>query len=431
MDWQLAGLIFVFLLFGLLLAGIWISVGLGMVGVLGLLLVDPNAVRGIGVITWDTLENFVLTAVPLFIFMGSIILHSGISSRFYRGLSAWLDSIPGGLAHSNVLACTIFAAISGSSVATAAAIGAIAIPEMEKRGYDRSLTYGSLAAGGTLGILIPPSIAFILYGATIGESVARLFIAGVIPGLILSSLFLLYVGSRTFFNPQMVPRAEARTTWKERARGLVAVLPIFALMFVVLGSIYLGVATPTEAAALGVSGALLISFLYGRLSRETLRNSLDDAIKTNSMILFIVVGAQIMSYALVSAGIPRAMVALITGLEVQPVVIFSFLCFMYILLGCFMDAISLMLLTLPVVYPVITALGFDPVWFGVQLVILLEVGLITPPVGMNLFVIQGMAKQPLNIVARGAFPFVILMLIMVVLLTFFPNLALWLPAKMM
>jgi C4-dicarboxylate transporter DctM subunit len=431
MDWQISGLIFMALLFGLLLAGIWIAVGLGLVGIIGLLIVDPSSIRGVGLITWDTLENFVLTAVPLFIFMGSIILHSGISSRFYKGLSTWLDYVPGGLAHSNILACTIFAAISGSSVATAAAIGAIAIPEMEARGYNRALTYGSLAAGGTLGILVPPSIAFILYGATIGESVARLFIAGVIPGLILSALFILYVGMRTLFRPQLVPKVEVRATWKERFRGLSAILPIFALMFVVLGSIYLGVATPTEAAALGVTGALLIAFLYRRLTRELLKNSLNDAIKTNSMILFIVVGAQIMSYALVTAGIPRAMVALITGLKVEPVVIFSFLCVMYLILGCFMDAISLMLLTLPVVYPVMMALGYNPVWFGVVLVLLLEIGLITPPVGMNLFVIQGMAKQPLGIVARGAFPFVILMLIMVVLLTLSPNLALWLPAKMM
>lgn len=431
MDWQSSALIFLILLFGLLFAGIWIAVGLGMVGILGLLIIDPSSIRGVGVITWVTLENFVLTAVPLFIFMGAIILHSGISSGFYKGLSSWLDSVPGGLAHSNVLACTIFAAVSGSSVATAAAIGAIAIPEMEKRGYDRALTCGSLAAGGTLGILIPPSIAFILYGATIGESVARLFIAGLIPGLILSALFLTYVAARTFFNPHLVPKAEIQATWSERFRSLISVLPIFALMFLVLGSIYLGVATPTEAAALGVSGALLISLISGRLTWKLLKESLNDAIKTNSMILFIVVGAQIMSYALVTAGIPRALVALITGLQVEPVVIFSFLCVMYLILGCFMDAISLMLLTLPVVYPVMVALGYDPVWFGVVLVILLEVGLITPPVGMNLFVIQGMAKQPLGVVARGALPFVLLMLIMIVLLTLFPNLALWLPAKMM
>ncbi|MBW2146081.1 MAG: TRAP transporter large permease [Deltaproteobacteria bacterium] len=431
MDWQLTSLLLVVLLFSFLLAGVWIAVGLGMVGILGLLVIDPSTIRGVGVITWDTLNSFVLTAVPLFLFMGTIILHSGISARFYKGLSTWLDHVPGSLAHSNVLACSIFAAISGSSVATAAAIGSIAIPEMESRGYSRSLTYGSLAAGGTLGILIPPSIVFILYGAIIGESVGRLFIAGVIPGVLTSALFALYIGVRTIIDPLLVPRGEIHATWGERLRGLIDVLPIFMLMFMVLGGIYFGLTTPTEAAAVGVAGALLIAIIYRRLNWTVLKESLHDAIKANSMILFIVVGAQIMSYALVTAGIPRAMVALITSFQVKPMVIFTFLCLMYLVLGCFMDAISLMLLTLPVVFPVMMALGYDPVWFGVVLVLLLEIGLITPPVGMNLFVIQGIARQPLGIVAWGAFPFVILMLIMVVMLALYPQLALWLPAKMM
>jgi len=431
MDWQISGLIIVVLLFGLLLAGVWISMTLGMVGILGLLIIEPSLIRGVGVVAWDILESFVLTAVPLFLFMGTIILHSGISSRFYKGLSTWLDHMPGGLTQSNILACTLFAAISGSSVATAAAIGAIAIPEMESRKYDRPLTYGSLAAGGTLGILIPPSIPFILYGVTIGESIARLFIAGVIPGLILSLIFIIYIGIRTTLNPHLVPKIEERPTWHERLHGLVDVLPILGLMILVLGGIYFGIATPTEAAALGAVGALFVTLIYGRLTWKLLKDSMFDAIKINSMLLFIVVGAQIMSYALVTAGIPRAMVVLITSFQVKPVVIFTFICVMYLILGCFLDAISLMLLTLPVVYPLMMALGYDPVWFGVVLVILLEIGLITPPVGMNLFVIQGMARQPLGIVARGAFPFVILMLIMVMILTFFPNLALWLPGKMM
>lgn len=431
MEWHISALILVILLFSMLLAGVWIAVGLGMVGIVGLLIIDPSSIHGVGMIAWDTLESFVLTAVPLFLFMGSIILHSGISSRFYRGLSMWLDYVPGSLAHSNVMACSIFAAISGSSVATAAAIGAIAIPEMEKRGYDRPLTYGSLAAGGTLGILIPPSIVFILYGAIIGESVGRLFIAGVIPGVLLSGLFIAYIAVRTVLNPRLVPRGEQRATWRERMRGLVDIVPIFALMFMVLGGIYLGFVTPTEAAALGVAGAFFIALLYGQLGGRVLKNSMYDAIKANSMILFIVVGAQIMSYSLVTAGIPRAIVALITGFHVSRGVIFAFLCGMYLVLGCFMDAISLMLLTLPVVYPVMMALGYDPVWFGVVLVILLEIGLITPPVGMNLFVIQGLAKQPLSTVAWGALPFVILMLIMVAMLAMYPQLALWLPSRMM
>lgn len=431
MDWQISAIVFAVILFGLLLAGVWIAITLGMVGILGLLIVEPSIIRGAGVVTWDTLDSFVLTAVPLFLFMGAIILRSGISTKFYKGLSTWLDYIPGSLAHSNVLACTLFAAISGSSVATAAAIGAIAIPEMEKRGYDRAFTYGTLAAGGTLGILIPPSIPFILYGATIGESVARLFIAGVIPGLVLSGIFIIYVALRTALNPKLVPRAETRATWGERLRGAVDVFPILFLMLLVLGGIYFGIATPTEAAALGAVGALLMAVVYRRLTWEVLKQSLFDAVKTNCMLLFIVVGAQIMSLAMVTAGIPRAMVAVISGFQVSPTAIFAFICILYLILGCFLDAISLMLLTLPVVYPVMTALGYDPVWFGVVLVLLLEIGLITPPVGMNLFVIQGMARQPLSLVSRGAFPFVILMCIMIVILTIWPGLALWLPAKMM
>jgi len=431
MTWQLLSLIIVIILFGLLLSGVWIAMALGMVGILMLLIIEPSAIMGVGIIVWDTLESFVLTAVPLFLLMGSIILHSGVSSSFYKGLSTWLDHVPGSLAHSNVLACSIFAAVSGSSVATAAAIGAIAIPEMERRGYSRSLTYGSLAAGGTLGILIPPSIIFILYGAIVGESVGRLFIAGVIPGVFMSSLFVLYVGLRTALNPNLVPRGEIRATWSERGRGLLAVLPIFALMFLILGGIYLGIATPTEAASVGVAGAFAVAFLSGKLNWTILKNSLNEAVKTNCMILFIVVGAQIMSYALVTAGIPRGLVAFITSLTVPPWVIFLLMCVMYLILGCFMDAISLMLLTLPVVFPVMMALGYDPIWFGVVLVILLEVGLITPPVGMNLFVIQGLARSPLSTVARGAFPFVIMMLIMVFLIALYPGLALWLPSKMM
>ncbi len=431
MDWQISAIVFAVILFGLLLAGVWIAITLGMVGILGLLIVDPSIIRGAGVVTWDTLDSFVLTAVPLFLFMGAIILRSGISTKFYKGLSTWLDYIPGSLAHSNVLACTLFAAISGSSVATAAAIGAIAIPEMEKRGYDRAFTYGTLAAGGTLGILIPLSIPFILYGATIGESVARLFIAGVIPGLVLSGIFIIYVALRTALNPKLVPRAETRATWGERLRGAVDVFPILFLMLLVLGGIYFGIATPTEAAALGAVGALLMAVVYRRLTWEVLKQSLFDAVKTNCMLLFIVVGAQIMSLAMVTAGIPRAMVAVISGFQVSPTAIFAFICILYLILGCFLDAISLMLLTLPVVYPVMTTLGYDPVWFGVVLVLLLEIGLITPPVGMNLFVIQGMARQPLSLVSRGAFPFVILMCIMIVILTIWPGLALWLPAKMM
>lgn len=431
MSCALSGLILGVLLFALLLSGVWIAVCLGMVGIIGLLLIDPSTLLGVGIIVWNTLDSFVLTAVPLFLLMGSIILHSGLSSGFYKGLSLWLDRVPGSLAHSNILACSIFSAISGSSVATAAAIGSIAIPEMDSRGYNRPLTYGTLAAGGTLGILIPPSIILILYGAMVAESVGRLFIAGIVPGVLLSSLFFIYIGVRTILNPRLVPRTQIQTVWAKRLKGIWDILPIFLLMFMILGGIYFGVATPTEAAGVGVVGSLFIALLKKHLSWHVLKQSLDDAVKANCMLLFIVVGAQIMSYALVTAGIPRTLVAQISGLNVAPGTVFAFLCLMYLLLGCFMDAVSLMLLTLPVVYPIMMALGYDPVWFGIALVILLEVGLITPPVGMNLFIIQGIAKTQLSTVARGAFPFVIIMLLTISLITLFPALALWLPSKMM
>lgn len=431
MSWEISGIIMIILLFGLLLSGVWIAIGLGMVGIIGLLLIDPLSLRGLGVVIWDTLDSFVLTAVPLYLWMGSIILHTGVSSTFYKGLSKWLDRLPGSLAYSNILACSIFAAVSGSSVATAAAIGAIAIPEMEKRGYNRELTYGSLAAGGTLGILIPPSLIFILYGASVGESVGRLFIAGVIPGIILSLFFIIYIAVRTTLNPQLVPRTEVHVSWKERFRGLFNILPIFLIMILIFGGIYFGIATPTEAAALGVAGALIVAFFNGQFNWPIIRLSLQETVKTNCMILFIVVGAQIMSFCLVTAGIPRALVAFITSTPIKPWVIFFFICLMYLVLGCFMDAISLMLLTLPVVYPVMISLGYNPIWFGVVLVILLEVGLITPPVGMNLFVIQGLARCSLTEVARGSFPFVLLMLVMILMLSLYPSLALWLPSRMM
>ena len=431
MEWQVSGLILMVLLFIALISGVWVSVSLGIVGMMCLLLVDPSTMPAIGIIVWDSTESFILTAVPLFIFMGSIILESGVSGRFYRGLSLWLDFVPGSLAHSNIVACAIFAAISGSSVATAAAIGSVAIPEMDGRGYDRRLTYGSLAAGGTLGILIPPSIILIIYGAMVNESIGRLFIAAVIPGIILAGIFVFYIGFRTMINPRLVPRSQVRASWSKRFRGVLDVIPILALMILVLGGIYLGMTTPTEAAAMGASGALLITAIYGQLSMGLLRKCLNDTVKINSMVIFILVGAQIMSFALVTAGIPRGIVALVTGIQTKPEVILLLIWAVYLVLGCLMDALAMVLLTLPVVFPVIIAIGYDPIWFGVALVIMIEVAQITPPVGINLFVIQGISKQPLSVVAWGAIPYAFLMMFMIGILMIFPQLALWLPAKMM
>jgi tripartite ATP-independent transporter DctM subunit len=430
MTWEVAGGVYLAVLLGLLLGGVWVSIAIGMTGVVGLLIVNPALLAGIESTVWNTLDSFVLTAVPLFLFMGSMVLNSGISTRFYRGLSPWLAGVPGGLAQSNIAACSIFAAVSGSSVATAAAIGAIAIPEMRERGYDMQVTTGTLAAGGTLGILIPPSISMIVYGSVVGESIGRLFAAGVVPGIMLSLGFMAFIWVQAQLRPDIAPRHTETVTWGARWRGLLDTVPILLLIVLVLGGLYAGIMTPTEAGGVGAVGAIAVAALYRRLTWSAVHESLVDTLRTNSMVLFIIVGAQVMSFALVSANIPRGIVGAIAALSISPGVIFSAIVAMYVVLGCLVEALSLMLLTLPVVYPIIQAQGFDPIWFGVILVILLETGLITPPVGLNLYVIQGMAKVPLGVVARGAFPYAVMMVLAVAVLWFLPGLALWLPDRL-
>jgi C4-dicarboxylate transporter DctM subunit len=429
-TWQLAAAIFFGAMLTLLFGGVWIAIALGAAGVLGVLLINPALVGGLESVVWNTIENFVLTAVPLFLFMGTIILHSGISARFYRSLAMWLNRLPGGLAQANIGASSVFAALCGSSVATAAAVGAIAIPEMRGRGYDMRVTTGTLAAGGTLGILIPPSIPFIIYGSTVGESVGRLFIAGLVPGIIMTAAFMLFLALQVRLRPELVPADVERFTWLERLRGLRDVVPIALLILVVMGGIYAGVMTPTEAAGVGAAGAVGVALLYRSLTWRILKRSLLDTLRTNAMILFIVVGAQIMSFALVSAGVPRGIVAAIDRLHAPPYAILLLVTLMYVVLGCLVDALSLMLLTLPVVHPVMKAAGFDPIWFGVVLVILLEVGLVTPPVGMNLFVIQGAGRVPLKTIIAGIWPFIIADCARLTLLMAFPAISTWLPSFM-
>ena len=429
MSWQAAGILYLVLMLVLLLGGVWIAVALGMVGIIGIAILQPPLLAGLSSIVWGQLDSFVLTAVPLFLFMGSVLMNSGVSGRFYRGLSPWLVRVPGGLAQSNIVACAIFAALCGSSVATAGAIGSVAIPEMRTRGYDMRVTAGTLAAGGTLGILIPPSIPFIIYGSSVGESVGRLFAAGMVPGLLLTLLFMLFLGVQTKLRPGLVPAGEDAIP-RSKLKSVPDMAPIVALIVVVLGGIYAGVMTPTEAAGVGASGALAIAALYRKLSWATLRQSLVETVRANAMILLIVVAAQVMSFGLVSAGVPRGIVGVIGELHASRWMIFAVIAVAYLVLGCLMDALSLMLLTLPVVYPIMQAQGFDPIWFGVVLVLLLEIGLITPPVGMNLFVIQGISGRPLGEVSAGAFPYVIIMLVEIVLLASFPSIVLWLPSKM-
>ena len=430
MSWELAAALYFGVMLALLFGGVWIAVSLGAAGVFGIWMVRPALLGGIESVVWNTVDSFVLTAVPLFLFMGAIILHSGISARFYRSLAIWLTGVPGGLAQANIAACSIFAALCGSSVATAAAVGAIAIPEMKKRGYGIRPTTGTLAAGGTLGILIPPSIPFIIYGSTVGESVGKLFIAGIVPGIMMALAFMLFLGIQARFIPDQLPASSERPTLRERMAGLFDLVPVVGLILVVIGGIYAGLMTPTEAAGIGAAGAVVVAALYRGLTFDVLRRSLLDTLRTNAMILFIVIGAQILSFALVSAGIPRAIVATINALDAAPYMVLLLVVVMYLILGCLVDALSLMLLTLPVVHPVMMAAGFDPIWFGVVLVILLEIGLITPPVGVNLFVIQGMADTTLGEVSWGSLPYVLLLLGGVLVLTLVPDIALWLPRKL-
>lgn len=415
----------------MLSAGVWIPVALGAAGILTLIVHSgAESLGAIGPTFWGNATNFVLVAIPLFIFMGEILVRSDISEKFYRGLSPLSAKIPGGLLHTNIGASAIFSAVSGSSVATAAAVGGVAIPAQKALKYDHSLLTGSLAAGGTLGLLIPPSAAFILYGAMVGESVAQLFLAGVVPGLVLSGLFVGYIFVRCLADPDLSPRSGRQNTSKETLKGFLHVIPVLSLIVFVLGAIFVGVATPTEAAALGVLGAGLLAVGNRSLSQRVMVESLKSTVSTTCMVLFIVMNAQVLSFAVVETGISRDVTQWVLDLDLGKWGFFVVLCLIYVVLGFFMDGVSIMLLTIPLVYPIVAALGFDPLWFGVVLVILIELGLITPPIGLNLFILRGIDPDiEFSSIVRGAVPFAVIMALMIVLLVVLPDIALWLPGE--
>lgn len=422
------GLIIV-LCFGLFavfaLPGMWISGSLGIAGILGMQLTDLSANQAIANCVWKLCLDFALTAVPLFLLMGEVIIEGDVSKRFYKGLAKYLRHIPGGLLHSNVVACAIFAAISGSSPATAAAIGSVAVPEMNKVGYKGKYTYGSIAAGGTLGILIPPSIALIIYGSLCSESVTKLFTASMIPGLILAAIYLIYLWITAMINKKDF----ADVNWDmyedvshgEAAKG---VLPLVLMVAIVLGSIYTGVATPTEAAGLGAFVAIIIGFAFGSLTIKKIWISLGKAAKTTAMIMFIIMGASLFSYVMSSTNATAMMVEWLVDMNLSRGMLLAIVYIMYIILGCFIDGTSMMYLTLPVLYPIMMAYGFNSIWFAVVLVVLIEMGMITPPMGLNLFVVKGIdPKARLSEVIKGSVPYMLLMLLMVLILTFFPEIA--------
>lgn len=435
MSEALAGTILLALLFLFFSLGLEIAFSLGLIGLLGLLWLKGWTV-GLGVVgsvAWSNASSFSFVAVPLFVFMSAILLHSGIGQSLYAAVARWVGFLPGGLAVASVFACAIFAAVSGSSVATAATIGMIAIPEMESRGYHKPLIYGSLAAGGTLGILIPPSVPMIIFGVMTETSVGQLYMAGILPGILLALLFAAYIVGYAMVYPGRAPRGEeGRVPLREKLRSLVEVAPIALLIVVVLGSMYFGIVTPTEAAALGVSMSLLLAVTIGRLRWRGLVRAFHETVRTTSMIMLIIIFASIFSHVIALLGTPKALLGLVTGLNLAPWMVFAMIFGILIAIAYALEELSVMIIMLPILFPLVTGLGFDPVWFGIVMIVWLEMGFITPPVGINLFVIQGVARgSSMRDIAVGSTPFVLLMILLVVILFLVPDLALWLPRQMM
>mgnify|MGYP001438181831 FL=1 len=412
------------------LIGISIPVGAAL-GVVGLIL-DPlysmlPLTRAMGELAWGTSNEFLLVAIPLFIMLGEILLRSGLAERMYNAMSLWLSWLPGGLMHANIGASTLFSATSGSSVATAATVGTVALPQIEKHKYNAPLFLGSLAAGGTLGILIPPSINLVIYGVLTNTSVPKLYLAGIIPGLAVALLFMVIIIVACLIKPEW-GGTKISSTWKARFASLTHLIPPLAIFILVVGSIYAGVATPTEAAALGVLGALILAASMRRLNIKMLLECFEGTMKSTAMIMLIVIGAAFMNFIMSGIGLTNTLTSAITNLGVSPLTMLLILVVLYLALGCFMETLSMMITTIPIVAPVMIALGYDPVWLGIVIIILVEVALITPPVGLNLFVVQSLRPSgSMNDVMLGSVPFVFMLLAMVALLAVFPDLALWLP----
>lgn len=416
----------------LLLAGssVFIAAVLGVLGgTLASMFSTFPLIRGLGEVAWTSSADFVLVAVPMFILMGELLLRSGVTDSMYTALDRWVGHVPGGLMHTNIAASAVFAATSGSSIATAATIGTVAIPNMDRYGYRPSLFLGTIAAGGTLGILIPPSINMVLYGAMSETAVSDLYLAALIPGVLLAVMFSLYVYVACKLDPALAPAGQRQAPpWSERLAALVHLVPPLLLFLLVVGSIYAGLATATEASALGVVGALVLVVLRGRLGVEMLLRSFEGTVRTTAMVMAIVIAAYFLNFVLSTLGLTDRAVSWVGELNWSPMAVLFAIIVLYVILGCFVESLTLMVATTPIVVPIIQKLGFSPIWFGVVFVILIETALITPPIGMNLFVVQSVRKKgPFRDVVLGSLPFVAVMFLLIVLLVVFPKLALWLP----
>jgi tripartite ATP-independent transporter DctM subunit len=418
-------------LFLILASGVWIGLTLSGVAWIGMQLFSSRpAGDAMAVTIWGSSSSWTLTALPLFIWMGEILFRTRLSQDMFKGLAPWMQRLPGRLLHTNVVGCAIFAAVSGSSAATCATIGKMSLPELAKRGYPDDMSVGSLAGAGTLGLLIPPSIIMIVYGVTADVSISQLFIGGVIPGIVLAGIFSLYIALWSLKNAALIPPPDPPMSFAEKLRESRSLIPVVILIACVLGSIYAGIATATEAAGIGVLGSLLISAAQGSMNWATFRDSLMGGTRLYCMIALILAGAAFLTLSMGYIGLPRHLAEWIATLGLSQFGLILMLTAFYVILGCFLDGISMVVLTMGVIMPTVQKAGIDPLWFGIFIVIVVEMAQVTPPVGFNLFVLQGMTRREIGTIARAAFPFFCLMVLMVVLLYVFPQLVTFLPQQM-
>ncbi len=421
-------ILFLFVLFTLLGSGVWVGLALMGVAFVGMELFTTRPVGDTMATTiWSASSSWTLTALPMFIWMGEILYRTRLSEDMFRGLSPWLARLPGGLVHTNIVGCTVFAAVSGSSAATLTTVGKMSIPELRKRDYPETMVIGTLAGAATLGLMIPPSLTLIVYGVTINESITKLFFAGILPGLFLASMFMAYVAIYATVSKRWNPAVEPKMTFAQKVSNSRFLIPVILLITVVIGSMYLGIATATEAAAFGVIGSLLLAAGQGSLSWRTFTESLMGATRTSAMIALILAGAAFLSLSMGFTGLPRGLADLIATLELTRFELLMVLLVFYIILGCFLDGISSVVLTMAVVEPMVREAGIDLIWFGIFIVVVVEMAQITPPIGFNLFVLQGMTEHEMSFIAKAAIPMFLIMVLMVFVLIAFPEIATWLP----
>ncbi|UWQ31783.1 TRAP transporter large permease subunit [Leisingera sp. M527] len=421
-------ILFLFVLFTLLGSGVWVGLALMGVAWVGMELFTTRPVGDVMLTTiWSASSSWTLTALPMFIWMGEILYRTRLSEDMFKGLAPWMAPLPGGLVHTNIVGCTVFAAVSGSSAATLTTVGKMSIPELRKRNYPEPMVIGTLTGAATLGLMIPPSLTLIVYGVTINESITKLFFAGILPGLVLAAMFMGYVAIYSKVSKDWNPTPEAKLSFAEKVKNSRFLAPVIALIIVVIGSMYLGIATATEAAAFGVIGSLLLALGQGSLNWKTFTDSLMGATRTSAMIALILAGAAFLSLSMGFTGLPRGLADLIAGWELSRLELLMVLLVFYIVLGCFLDGISSVVLTMAVVEPMIRQAGIDLIWFGIFIVVVVEMAQITPPIGFNLFVMQGMTHHEMSYIARAAIPMFLIMVLMVFVLIAFPELATYLP----